>query len=389
LLPSLKTLANCASVRIHKNLHIVYAGGRAMKSFKLWKYLRAFLSRKKERNVDKTIGIRGTGYSVPENIRYNNDPIFSHIISDANSQGIAERDLFSGMKERRFLQRNEQIETFMVEAAQHALSDAQVAPTSIDRLYGYASVSPYITPNAIYAVHRKLDLSERTMVVPINSEFSNFVMGIIYAWEAIEAGHSQNALVVCGCNWTRYMDYTQGHAFSVGDGAGAAVIGREADFVLVDYATQTLSEQYGVMNMQTRVSMVNGRSQILVDEHNIPIPTYEITPEAGVESFRVTAMYGLPDMVQALLKRNDLTGKDVALITHQASRVLMDCWESIVQPKEYLDTLELFGNTALAAYPITLAYHYPVITADYLVFAALGVGYHQVALLLKRNRVHS
>jgi 3-oxoacyl-[acyl-carrier-protein] synthase-3 len=358
-----------------------------MKRLKLWKYLRAFISRKRERNSDKTIGIRGTGYSVPSHVRYNNDPIFNHIISDANSQGIAEKTLFTGMKERRYLQCNEQIETFMVEAAQHAFADAHIDSANIDRLYGYASVSPYITPNAIYAVHRSLALPERTMVVPINSEFSNFVMGIIHAWEAIEAGHSQNALVVCGCNWTRFMDYTQGHAFSVGDGAGAAIVGPEADFVLVDYAIQTLSEQYGVMNMQTRASMLDGRRQILVDEHNIPIPTYEITPEAGIESFKVSAMYGLPHMVQGLLKRHDLTGRDIALITHQASRVLMNCWESILQPKEYLDTLELFGNTALAAYPITLAYHYPAITANYLVFAAIGVGYHQVALLLKRNKV--
>jgi 3-oxoacyl-[acyl-carrier-protein] synthase-3 len=65
----------------------------------------------------------------------------------------------------------------------------------------------------------------------------------------------------------------------------------------------------------------------------------------------------------------------------------MDQWAEQIEPKEYFDTLAEFGNLTSATYPVTLAYHYPAITANYLVFAAVGVGYHQIALLLKRNRV--
>lgn len=63
----------------------------------------------------------------------------------------------------------------------------------------------------------------------------------------------------------------------------------------------------------------------------------------------------------------------------------MDHWAERLQPKQYLDTQEQFGNLTLASYPVTLAYHYLNIAADYLVFAAVGVGYHQTALLLKRH----
>jgi 3-oxoacyl-[acyl-carrier-protein] synthase-3 len=330
------------------------------------------------------IGLKGCGYSVPDHIRQNDDPIFSQITTASNAQGISERDLFTGMEERRYLDGDEQIESLMVQAAQIALLRVGLGPLDIDRLYGYASVSPYLTPNALYAVHHELELPEHALLVPINSEFSNFLLCVLQACEAIAAGNSTNALVVCGTNWTRYMDYTQGHSLSVGDGAGAAVVCEDADFMLVDFATQTVSEQYGAMAMKTRYLTINGRRHILVNDQGLPIPSYEITESAGFHSFQETAMYGLPNMVQSLLTKHGLTGKHITLITHQASRVLMDQWAEMIQPKLYLDTLAEFGNLTLASHPVTLAYHYTNINTEYLVLAAVGVGYHQTALLFKR-----
>ncbi|GHO46924.1 3-oxoacyl-ACP synthase III family protein [Ktedonospora formicarum] len=317
------------------------------------------------------VGIKGCGYSVPPHIRVNDDPIFQQITTAANAQGVAEKDLFTGMKERRYLAKGEQLETLMVEASRLALQRAQVTPEAVDRLYGYASVPEFYTPNSLYAVHRDLHLSEHTLVVPLNNEFSTFLLSVIEASSAITAGRSTYALVACGTNWTHYMDYTQGHALSVGDGAGSAVVGPDADFELIDYASQTMSEQYGAMTMQMRDAM-----------H----PTYKIMEDTGIHSFQVTAMQGLPAMVHSLLAKHRLTGKDIALITHQASRVLMDHWAEHIQPREYLDTLEQFGNLTLASYPVTLAYHYLDIVSDYLILAAVGVGYHQTAILLKRHR---
>jgi len=325
-----------------------------------------------KREAVQRIGIKACGYSVPPHIRYNNDPLFHNIVRMVNAQGIAEVDLFTGMKERRYLLEHERIEAYMVEASFLALSQAKLRPQDITELYGYASVPDYFTPNGLYAVHRDLQFTEKTLVIPINNEFSAFLLGVIGACNAIAARRSRHALVVCGTNWTQHMNYTQGHALSVGDGAGAAVVSSDADFVLVDYITQTLSDQYGAMTMQT---------------YDTPRPSYRITEGKGIYSFQVSAKHGLPEMVQTLLKKHDLAGKDIALITHQASRVLMNHWARCLQPKEYLETMECFGNLTLATYPVNLAYHYANITAEYLVVAALGVGYHQTALLLKNMLV--
>ncbi|GCF10462.1 3-oxoacyl-ACP synthase III family protein [Dictyobacter arantiisoli] len=334
--------------------------------------------------MKKNIGILGCGYSVPVHIRFNDDPLFQQIAQEVNSQGIAEKDLFTGIKERRYLLPDEHVETLMVEAARQALENAQIQPEQIDRLYGYASVSSYITPNALYKVHQELQLSPHVLVTPINNEFSTFLLGLIHAYEAIEAGQCRYALVVCGTNWSNYMDYTQGHALGVGDGAGAAVVGISDQFVLVDYVTQTRSAQYGAMTMRTRPVLLDGRWQFPVNAHNTPIPTYEILLEDGIQSFQ-EALPGPAAMAQQLLEKHSLTGEDVALISHQATRVMLDYWQKALRPREYLETLEQFGNMTIATYPVNLAYYSTRVTAPYLLLVAVGVGYHQTALLLKRE----
>lgn len=318
------------------------------------------------------VGMLGFGYCVPSHIRTNDDPIFRGIKETANSQGISEKSLFTGTKERCYLLSGEQLSDLMIDAAQQALAQADLKPEQIDRLYGYASVSEFITPNALYKVHAALKLPSQTLVVPINSEFSNFITSVVQAWEAIVADHCQNALVVCGCHWTKYVDYNKGHSLSVGDGAGAVVIGRSNRFKLIAYESETLGDQYDVMTLQYRVG-----------ENSQLIPTYDINSETGIQLFMTLGMEGPPRLIKSLLKRHNLAGNDIALIAHQASRQLMEHWSQSIQPKEYFDTFEQFGNLTLASIPVTLACCFNKITADYVVLAALGVGFHQVVLLIK------
>lgn len=128
-----------------------------------------------------SIGMLGFGYCVPTHIRTNDDLLFNNIKATGNSQGISEKGLFTGMKERRYLKPGEKLEDLMVQASQQALVQAGLKPEQINRLYGYASVSEFITPNALYKVHRDLKLSTQALVVPINTDFGNFLTSVIQA----------------------------------------------------------------------------------------------------------------------------------------------------------------------------------------------------------------
>ena len=144
-----------------------------------------YLQQGKQETRQERIGIKGCGYSVPPHIRGNNDPLFLQITKEKNAQGIAEVDLFTGMKERRYLQGDEQIEPLMVEASQLALQRANVTPEDIDELYGYVSVPDFYTPNGLYKVHKDLKLPEQTLVVALNNDLARFLLGFSWPLEPL------------------------------------------------------------------------------------------------------------------------------------------------------------------------------------------------------------
>lgn len=330
-------------------------------------------------------GILGCGHALPPHVRCNDDPLYAHLDTTPNRRGVSEPDLFVGLRERRYLAPGESIEPLMVDACRQALARAGVEPEQVDRLYGYASVPDYTTPNPLYAVHRTLSLPVRTMVVPVNSEFSNFPLGLVLAGEAISSGRVGHALVVCGSNWTGHLDYTKGHAFTAGDAAGAAVVGPAGGLELIDHETRTYSEYYDAMRMGIRPVLLNGRNHLPVDATNRPIPTYEMDATDGVQIYLTAMRDDLPDLVNHLLARNGVAGPDTALITHQGSRAMLDHWAERIRPGQYLETLETLGNMVLATYPVNLSHHFDSIATRYVVIAAVGPGFHLAAVLLHRT----
>lgn len=317
-----------------------------------------------------SIALVGAGYAVPAQVRHNDDPLFEHFWR-ASAQGAGEHSLFYGNRERRCLAPGESLASLTAQAGRAALEDAGVRPEEVDRLYGYVTVSEYIAPNALYQVHRELGLTSQTMVVPVQSEFANFLQGVVLAWEGLLSGHARRALVAVGSGWTRNMDYTQGHSIGIGDGAGAAVVGPGERLVLVDYAADTFSDEYGAMTMRPR------------PEKGFERPTYGIDPGAGIQAFMKSGMDGPLRMVKGLLDKHGLTGGDVTLIAHQATRKLMDHWAQHLRPREYLDTYEDFGNMVVASIPVTLARFHRELRTPYLVMMGLGIGAHQMAVLVR------
>jgi 3-oxoacyl-[acyl-carrier-protein] synthase-3 len=318
-----------------------------------------------------SIAFLGFGAALPERVRTSDDPLFERIRQAARERGVSEASLFYGNREHRCLEPDESLASLTARAGRVALEAAGVRPEQVDRLYGYLSVSEFISPNALYQVHRELGLGSHALVVPVQADFANFVMSTVLAWEALLAGHSERALVAVGAGWTRNVDYAQGHAFGIGDGAGAAVLGPGERLVLVDYVGDTFSDEYGAMTMRPR------------PEAGFDRPVYGLEPSRGLEAFLHTGMDGPPRLVERLLRKHGLTGDDITLVSHQATRKLLDHWNEKIRPREYLHTLEDRGNMVLASLPVTLARHYRELRTKYLVLFGIGIGAHQMALLVR------
>jgi 3-oxoacyl-[acyl-carrier-protein] synthase III len=329
------------------------------------------------------VAITGVGHAVPPSIRTNDDPIFDWL----RAHQTAGQDLFQGYKERRVLAcpdtRSDLPTTvvdLMVPAAQQAITAAGLQPGQVDAILGYASVSDYLTPNALAEVHRRLGLPGTCWIVPVDLE-EDFNTSLVLAQSLVEMGRATNALVVAGCNWTRFVSYHTPESISVSDGAGAAVVGRTLDasrFRVVDAATDTKTSGYGVMFM---------KGDEVGCEANAPAytkPYFHITPEgfAAVKGFGVTAPAALANR---LIARNGLDGSRVALITHQTSRGLIEAWRAAIKPGQYVETLLTFANMVSATIPVNLAHDYERIEKNYVLLLDVSAELKTTGVLLCRD----
>jgi 3-oxoacyl-[acyl-carrier-protein] synthase III/monoamine oxidase len=324
--------------------------------------------------------LRGLGYSVPAQIRTNDDPIFDYL-----KKHSGEGRPFEGYDKRHVLAPGEDLMTVMVPAAQRALSDAGLVAADVDLLIGSGSISPYATPNELGLLHKVLGLGEHCPVVPLNREFSTFNSSVVMADALIRAGRARNVLVVVGSNWTRHVSYETPQALSAGDGAGAAVIGLSSDgslWCLVDELSITQSKSYGEMFMQgDPVTSTYPQIGSLFTEQY-----FHISAE-GFDTYRHFGQETAPLAVTQLLTRHGLRGHDVAMTGHQSSSKLLIAWKKCIEPAELINTIEQFANMTGATIPVNLAWaasNQPV-KSDYLVCLGLGPEVHADALLFKRE----
>jgi 3-oxoacyl-[acyl-carrier-protein] synthase-3 len=328
------------------------------------------------------VAVVGVGYYVPPTIRTNDDPIFDWL----KQHQAPGHDLFSGYKERRILACPDSLSDLpktladlMVPAAQQALSSAGIGPSEVDVVLGDASVSEYYTPNELADIHNRLQLPASAGIVPVNL-MAGFNTCLLLADSLVKAGRCRTALIVCGCNWTRYVSYRTPQSISAADGAGAAVVARTSAvgaFSIVDAETICETADYGSMYLA-------GDSSRTAEGLRFSPSYYHITG-AGLTNFQTFGEKSPADAVNRLLRRNGLEGGQICLISHQASRVLLDAWRTAIGPGQQLDTLELFANMVSANVPVNLAYHHGHIEKNDLVLLALGPEFMTSAVLLRRS----
>ncbi len=327
--------------------------------------------------MTQEVGLLGLGASVPATVRKNDDPIFSAI--DLGNPSM--RAIFAGAVERRVLAPGEQLVDHMAAAARAALARAGAGPEGVDRLIGYESVAENITPNGLYLVHHRLGLPAGATVLPLAADFTSFVLGVATAVEGIAAGRSRAALVVCGSNWTRHVDYTKPHTVLAGDGAGAALVGPSARLVVVDYAVETKSDTFDLWTMKVRTSTGPSGRYVKVGDDGLPVPTYELSPTAS-PSF-VNDGVDIPvRLAREVLGRNKVSPRDVTIVPHQ-TRMLFERWADRLGAAAVVDTFETLGNMSHASIPVTLAMRWGEIETPYILLMAVGTGSHFAVMLLR------
>jgi 3-oxoacyl-[acyl-carrier-protein] synthase III len=325
----------------------------------------------------------GTGFSLPATVRTNDDPVFDWL-HHHHTEG---EGLFTGLKDRRVLAPGEDIATHMLIAAEAAIADAGLRPDEIDGITGDLSNSDYITPNGLAKVHRDLGLTRNAWVKPVDDNFTNFFTGLFIADAAVNSGRARNVLVVCGCNWSRMVDYHTRQATTAGDGAGAVVVGTSNDpsrFRLFDEHTIMDTAHYGVMYLRHEPVLPDGAPPHHQDVPIYTAPYFTLTPE-GVEAFTDFGTNAPVELVQTLMGRHGIERKDLTLITYQVSTKLSGHWEKDLGPGPKIDTLAELGNMTLATTPVNFARGYDSISTDWVLMFSMNTSVGVGGILMRRN----
>lgn len=330
--------------------------------------------------ADGDVGIIGLGYQLPVKVRHNDDPIFDKLRKDSSQKEILA--LFQGFETRHVLGPYEQLVTIMAAAAEKAMIDASVTSADIDLLIGCASLSRYIVPTDLGALHARLNLPQRAMPLPLGNDFSNFTQSLVIGDALLRVGRVRTILVVAGGDWTRAVDYDKGPSVSAGDGAGAAVLGGPSSgvrWIVRDQQVLVRSDLYGAMFVSGNPVKAGGQPQ----DQEYSGPYFHMTPE-GQDDFKTFGGAAAPTPAQTLLARQDISGSDVTLIGHQASTVLLDAWKDTIKPAAVVSTIKHFGNMTVASIAVTLAACEVEIETPYVLLLALGLDMHAHAVLLRR-----
>ena len=276
-----------------------------------------------------TAGITGIGIALPERVVPNAE------ITPAI--GVDDEWIFrrTGIRERRYADRDAPLADLAVEASRAALADAAIDGALIDLVLVASCSQDSVMPNAAPQVAHAIGASGAA-AFDVGSACTGFIAGLATARGMLASGASVNALVIGAEIMSRHVDPADRNTAALfGDGAAAFVLsagasggvgpvvlgsdGGHANLIVADRATQLLS----------------------MDGH---------------ETFK-QAVKRMGEASRAACEAAGVALADVDLyVYHQANtRILASLAERLeLDPAKVVDAIAHLGNTSSASVPLAL-----------------------------------
>ena len=329
--------------------------------------------------------IKGLGYHVPDNVVTTDD--LSKLM-DTSDEWIQER---TGIKERRHVIPGTDTTTSMgVKAAKIAIERANITKDEVDFII-FATLSPdYYFPGPGVLVQRDLEINT-VGALDIRNQCSGFIYALSVADQFIKTGMYQNILVIGSELHSAGLDMTtRGRGVSVifGDGAGAAIIGREPNEGKGILSTHMHSEGQHAEELAVIAPGMGKRWVTDIIKDNDP-DDVSYTPHMNGQFVFKNAVVRFSEVIMEGLKTNGLTPQDIdMLIPHQANLRI----SQFVQKKFQLSNDQVYnnimsyGNTTAASIPIALTEAWEkgkIKEGDTVVLAAFGSGFTWGSAIIK------
>jgi 3-oxoacyl-[acyl-carrier-protein] synthase-3 len=134
-------------------------------------------------------------------------------------------DPFQGSRERRVLAEHITPSEMEVRACQRALERSGLAPSEIDFLLGFSTVSDHLGVSNVATVHCRLGLPERCLSLTTEASFNAFSMQMELAAALIRSGAHRHGLLYQSSALTRLIPMDAHYSPWFGDGATAVIVG--------------------------------------------------------------------------------------------------------------------------------------------------------------------
>jgi 3-oxoacyl-[acyl-carrier-protein] synthase-3 len=288
--------------------------------------------------------ISGTGINLPEKVVTNHD---LEKIVETSDEWIITR---TGIKERRQIPDGDTLLNLSIPAAKQAIANSGLLPEDIDLIIFSTFTPDFQVPATACMLQDRLGCT-KAAAFDLQAACTGFVYGSAVASQFIATGTYNNVLVVGGDVTTRILDFTDRNSCVLfGDGVGAAV------FTPAECDQGAFDILLGAIGSGAEYIMIkNGGSAFRPTEESVRNREHYLTIN-GKEVFKFSTKI-VGDIIDEILKRNNLSLDDVALIIpHQANiRILESAAKRFDCPiDKFFVNIERYGNTVAASIPLAL-----------------------------------
>jgi 3-oxoacyl-[acyl-carrier-protein] synthase-3 len=319
--------------------------------------------------------ITAVGGYVPEDILSNAE---LEKMVDTNDEWIRTR---TGISERRILKGiGKGTSDLCVPAVLQLCEKRGIDPAEIDCIIVGTVTPDMLFPSTANLVCEKVG-AVNAWGFDLLAACSGFVYSLTTGAALIESGRYKKVVVVGADKMSSIVDYSDRSTCIIfGDGAGAVLL--EPNF-----------EGYGVLDSilksdgsgKCHLHMKSGGSLSPASVETVARKEHYIYQEGQpVFKFAVTRM---ADVSEELLKRNQLTGNDIAyLVPHQANKRIIDATANRIglSDEKVMVNIHRYGNTTAGTIPLCLYdWEDKLKKDDLLVLAAFGGGFTWGATLIK------
>ena len=303
--------------------------------------------------MDETVNSRilGLGHHLPERVVTNQDLTR---LMDTSDEWIQQR---TGIRERRFISEDTGGSDLGAVAAREALRTAGVAAADLDLIL-LGSLSPDVDfPGTASFLQRNLGVRGMP-VMDVRNQCSGFLYLLAVGDKFVRTGGARYVLCVGAETHSTGLDLsTEGREVAVifGDGAGAVVLGPEADSRRGILSTHLHSE--GRYAEKLMVEPPTSRQSPRVSEDMLNVPGSRLWPHMEGRYVFKHAVQRFPEVIQEALAANGYTLADLdLLIPHQANlRISQLVAMGLELPEEKVfNNIQRYGNTTAASIPIAL-----------------------------------